>query len=274
MSAPLPLLIEPTALEGELQRTELRVIDLSRADIHQRLHIPGAQLLDYGAIVTARPPVGGLLPEPHQLEQALGAIGLTPEHAIVAYDDEGGGKAARLLWTLEAIGHRGGLSLLNGGLHAWANEGHPVTRDTTVAARADYPVTLPEPSPPVASAHYILDRLGDPQLALLDARSHDEYTGERLYSARGGHIPGAVNFEWTAAMDQANNLRLRPAEELLGALAALGVTTDKEVITYCQTHHRSAYSYWMLRVLGFPRVKGYPGSWSEWGNRRELPLER
>jgi thiosulfate/3-mercaptopyruvate sulfurtransferase len=108
---------------------------------------------------------------------------------------------------------------------------------------------------------------------LVDARSPPEYSGEKRLAQRGGHIPGAVNFDWINAMDMQNNLRLKPAEVLSQSLAGLGVTQDKEVIVYCQTHHRSAHTYIVLKSLGYTKIKGYPGSWSEWGNQGDTPIE-
>ena len=92
-------------------------------------------------------------------------------------------------------------------------------------------------------------------------------------AARGGHIPGAVNLNWMDTMDPQRQLRLQPAPVLRQLLDLRGVTTDKEVIVYCQTHHRSAHTYWVLRYLGYPRVRGYPGAWSEWGNDPSVPVE-
>ena len=99
---------------------------------------------------------------------------------------------------------------------------------------------------------------------LLDVRSPDEYNGIKKFAERAGHIPGAINFEWTQAIDKGRNLRFKPDEEITALLSPLGITPDKEIITHCQTHHRSAHTYILLRHLGFERVKGYPGSWSEW----------
>jgi 3-mercaptopyruvate sulfurtransferase SseA len=86
-------------------------------------------------------------------------------------------------------------------------------------------------------------------------------------------VPGAVNFDWVNAIDQQRNLRLKPAEELRTLLETAGVTPDREVIVYCQTHHRSSHTYVVLKSLGYPRIKGYPGAWSEWGNLTDTPIE-
>jgi len=266
----LPLLIEPKSLEENLGTDRLLVVDLSKADSYRKLHIPGAVHLDYPAIVAVNKPVMGLLPDAATLERVFSATGISPDTHVVAYDDEGGGKAARLLWTLECAGHRR-LSLLNGGIHAWANEGHPYNNDPVTAIPAKFTVTHDDG--PVADSDYINERLGNPETRLLDVRSPNEFNGIKKFAERGGHIPGAVNCEWTNTMDQQHNLRFRPDTELFDMLAALGVTSDRETIVYCQTHHRSAHSYIVLKHLGFDKLKGYPGSWSDWGNNPALPVE-
>ena len=108
---------------------------------------------------------------------------------------------------------------------------------------------------------------------LLDARSTDEYLGSKRFAERGGHIPGAVNLDWMQTMDRNRGLRFKPAEELRTMLTSLGVTPDREVVCYCQSHHRSAHSCMMLKSLGFARVRGYPGAWSDWGNSPDTPIE-
>ncbi|GBE10274.1 thiosulfate sulfurtransferase [bacterium BMS3Abin12] len=265
-----PLVMEPEELEARLDSQGLLVVDLSKPEVHARIHIPSAVHFDYGRIVAARRPIGGLLPDEAALGEVLGSTGITPETHVIAYDDEGGGKACRLLWTLDVLGHRK-FSLLNGGLHAWANETHPVESGVTPPAPAHYPAKIATTGH--ADRNYILARLGDDSVRLLDARSPEEYRGFKRLAARGGHIPGAVNLEWTRAMDPNRNLRLRPEEELRAMLESLDVTPAHEVITYCQTHHRSAYTYIVLKALGFERIRGYPGSWSEWGNLDDTPVE-
>lgn len=264
----LPLVIEPRELEAQLGRPDLLIIDLTWPE---QYHVPGSVFLDYSQLVAARPPVMGLLPDENHLRKMLSGLGLTPETHVVAYDEEGGGKAARLFWTLDLVRHPH-YSLLNGGLHAWANEGHPLTDELVSRPITDYPLSSLDMTP-LADRAFILEHLNDPSVILLDARSPEEYSGQKRFAAKGGHIPGAVNLEWTQGMDLHRNARLKPVNELRKLLEAKGVTSDKTIITYCQTHHRSSFTYFMLRVAGYPHVKGYPGSWSDWGNHPETPVE-
>jgi thiosulfate/3-mercaptopyruvate sulfurtransferase len=266
----LPLIIEPEILESSLAYDNLLIVDLSKADTYRKMHIPGAVHLEYPRILGAEKPGMGLLPDDATLARVLSSIGIDEHTHVVACDDEGGGRASRLLWTLEVAGHSR-YSLLNGGLHAWANEGHPL--DDAAVTPGAKTFSVRHNNAACADTAYIIEHLGNPDCCLLDVRSPDEFNGVKRFADRAGHIPGAVNMEWTSAMDPGRNLRLKQAHELTDQLAAIGVTPDREVIVYCQTHHRSAHTYIMLKSLGFERVKGYPGSWSVWGNSMELPVE-
>ncbi len=265
----LPFILDPDQLQPLLTAEQLLIVDLSKESLYRQVHIPGAVHLDYPRIVVNRKPVHGLLPESEYLADLLGKIGIGNETWVVAYDDEGGGKAGRLLWTLEAMGHRR-ISLLDGGLHAWINEGRPRDNLPSTVTPTNF-ISYHNPEV-VADAEFILSRLDDPGLLLIDARDPNEYSGTKRFAEQGGHIPGAVNWDWIEAMDRQRNLRLRPKDELLRELTALGASPDKETVVYCHTHHRSSYTYMVLKHLGFKYVRGYPGSWSDWGNRQDTPV--
>ncbi|OGI42702.1 MAG: thiosulfate sulfurtransferase [Candidatus Muproteobacteria bacterium RBG_16_64_11] len=271
MSSPLlPLIVEPELLERHLGEARLFLVDLCQRDAYLQSHIPGAVHLGYAQIVRAQPPMLGLLPDNASLEQLFSAIGLRRDHHVVAYDEEGGSRAARLLWTLDVIGHPA-FSLLNGGLTAWQDEQRPLTDIIAPRPPSDYRIDRADR--PLATKDYVLAHLHDPGVVLLDTRSPGEFRGVDKRAARAGHIPGAVNLDWIRAMDVTRGLRFKPAEELRAAFTAVGVTPDKEIVVYCQTHHRSAHTYMVLKMLGYPRVRAYPGSWSEWGNDPDTPIE-
>ena len=262
-------MMQPTTLVAQLSGEQLKVVDLSNAENYASQHVPGAQHLDYKRIIRVAKPAMGLVPEKTQLESVLSSIGVTPTQHVVAYDDEGGAKAARLLWTLASLGHEN-WSLLNGGMHTWRNEHFPMVSDRPPLAPSHYQASLSEDC--TADEQYILDNLDNPKVVLLDARSLQEYQGVKKYARRGGHIPGAVHFDWINALNVAENLKIRPVDELKSKLASMGVVPEKEVIVYCQAHHRSSHVFVLLKHLGFPNVKGYPGSWSEWGNHTDTPI--
>lgn len=266
----LPLLLEPEELRTQIGAEWLLLVDLSDHAVHAYYHIPGAVPLAYDDIVASQPPLMGLLPDSEHLSRVLSGIGLTDNHHVVAYDDGNNGKACRLLWTLDCLGHRR-YSLLNGGLTAWSNTGLPLNNHAETANSSRYHARI-EPQA-LADRAYIEQHLDDPSVVLLDTRSESEFNGTVVRARRGGHIPGAVNIEWTRAIDDHNDLRFRNADELRSLYELAGVTPDKQIITYCQTHHRSAHTYIVLKSLGYTDIKGYAGAWSEWGNLDDTPVE-
>lgn len=271
MTTTIPLILPPADLARQLDAADVAVVDLSSTAAFARQHIPGAVNVDFAQVTASRPPVMGLLPDAETFGRLLAAAGITPQSHVVAYDGENGLKASRFLWTLDVIGHAR-FSLLDGGLQAWLNAQLPV--DSGVAPTVEpgaYPVSYrPEHQ---ADLNYIKAHLGDPDVVILDVRTAAEYAGTDKRAQRAGHIPGAVNVEWSQALAGGGDMRLRPADQLRALYAAAGVTPDKEILLHCQTHQRSAHSYIVLKSLDYPRLRGYPGSWSEWGNNPDTPIE-
>ncbi|WP_020407567.1 sulfurtransferase [Hahella ganghwensis] len=265
----LPFIIEPAELQPLLDQQGLLILDLCRPENYQAGHLPGAFYIPPGATQYGRPPAPGLLPQEQQLNALIQHIGLTPDDHVVVYDDEGGGWAGRMIWLLNTIGFRN-CSYLNGGLVAWREEGRPVAQDTPQAKSATFTMTL-DPSTTVELSE-LVDLVGSDDLAVWDARSPMEYTGQRQTALRNGHIPGAVNYEWTRAMDPANGLRLKGMETLRQELNEIGINEDKKIVTHCQSHHRSGLAYLIGKALGF-NIRAYAGSWSEWGNHPDTPIE-
>ncbi|MBD9398779.1 rhodanese-like domain-containing protein [Pseudomonas sp. PDM11] len=265
----LPLVIEPADLAVRLDAPELILVDLSNQQRYLTGHIPGARFVEGKRTQASAPSAPGLLPAKAQLEQLFGELGHRPDATYVVYDDEGGGWAGRFIWLLDVIGHSR-YHFLNGGLIAWEAEGRPLSQD--VPALHETTVSLTLSDAPTASAQYLKSRLGAEDLAIWDARSAEEYRGEKVQAARGGHIPGAIHFEWTAGMDPARALRIR--QDIAEQLQQRGLSADKEIITHCQSHRRSGFTYLVAKALGYPRVKAYAGSWGEWGNLTDTPVER
>lgn len=253
--------------------TGARFVDLRKPEEFAAGHVPGAVRMDYASLVRGEPPVGGLLPDDEVLSALFSSIGLTAGRPVIAYDDDGNGRAGRLCWTLAAIGHPSA-AIMDGGFAAWRDAGLDVARGDEVAVGSSvYRARAQRGTDAVAERGWILDRLGDPGVSILDTRSPAEFRGEDVRSARGGHIPGAVSFDWVRAIDPDRHRALRDRDVLLAELAELGVTPDKEVVTYCQTHQRSSHTFVTLRWLGFSRVRGYHGAWSDWGNQPDTPIE-
>ena len=264
----LPLVIEPRDLLARLDAPELILVDLTSVARYEAGHIPGARFVDPKRTQLGLPPAPGLLPTQAALEALFSELGHRPDAVYVVYDDEGGGWAGRFIWLLDVIGHKA-YHYLDGGIHSWIAEGLALSHYLQDAAVA--PVSLTLHDEPTATREYLQSRLGAADLAIWDARSEAEYTGEKVLAAKGGHIPGAKHLEWTAGMDKTRSLRIRT--DMAQILKDLGITPDKEVITHCQTHHRSGFTYLVAKALGYPRVKGYAGSWGEWVNHPDTPVE-
>lgn len=260
-------LIEPAELAAQLGQ-EYLILDLCSEQSYLSGHLPGAIHVNAAELMDGHSPAAGKLPEKERLDSLFSHLGITPGKTVIVYDNEGGGWAGRMAWTLDVIGHEEWL-YLNGGLIAWSREGFPV--ETQPRQPASQPVNVTINHGPIANVEDILPNLGNSLFKVWDARSLEEFEGSKVLAQRGGHIPGAIHCEWTSLMDPARNYRIR--QDAGQFLTDLGLTADATIVTHCQSHRRSSFTYMVARILGYPNIRGYHGSWSEWGNRPDTPVE-
>lgn len=268
----LPLLLEPENLLDFLNQqsnaTHFIIIEQASQQDYNDGHIPGSYWLDFKQLQSTLS-FPGMLPTAQQLSAVFSELGITVDTHIICSDGEGGGWAGRLIWILDCLGHKH-YSFLNGGLNAWRQAGLPCEKSLPIKQQSQYQATV-FAEPYTVTKEQMLLSLSTNSLTIWDARSDDEYSGKKAISARGGHIPNAIHYEWTRALDPSKGLRIRDLDQLAIELSEIGISQRQEIITYCQSHHRSGFTYLLGKLLNL-KVKGYAGSWSEWGNAPDTPI--
>ncbi|MBZ9714073.1 sulfurtransferase [Deinococcus multiflagellatus] len=243
-------------------------------------HIPGAVKLDWQTDLWH--PVERDFITPEEVSALLGRLGIGPDDQIILYGDKSNWWAAYAYWFLSYSGVKN-LKLMNGGRQKWIAEGRETTTDAPQVEATQYPALTRDDSLRAfrdeVKAH--LESVKSGAGALVDVRSPDEFSGKVTHMPaypqegvlRGGHIPGARSIPWAKATNEDGTFK--SAEELRALYEGEGVTPDKDVIAYCRIAERSSHSWFVLReLLGYPKVRNYDGSWTEWGNAVGMPIEK
>lgn len=257
-------LVSAAWLAQHLHDRNLKVVALTPAAEFAQGHIPGAAQVDWPALGLEDTSPSSVARWRTAMAQELTRLGITPRDTVVIYD---GGTlfAARLWWVLEDLGHAD-QRILDGGLPAWVAAGGKMESGPATQRTAAEPYHGRFDSSDLATFTQVQAAIGKPGVVLLDARTGSEYAA--------GHIPGAVNVNYPENAVATSPHFWKPAVELRALYAGVGATPGKEIIPYCSSGTRSAVTYFTLRLLGYPRVRLYTGSWDEWAQHADAPVAR
>ena len=246
--------------------TDVILIDTRPAKDFHAGHLAGARHFDPFPFHHTDTSARGIAEFDAQLQWIFSALGITGRETVVFYENESGMRAARGQWALEYAGHPKS-RMLDGGLKAAAGE--KLVTNVEKFAPSDF--QLNPRAEILATYPYLLEQLGRRDVQIFDVRSDAEYFSERVRAKHGGAIPGSYHQDWTAAL--APDGTVKSSAELRAQFEALGLDPENEIIPYCQGGYRAAHAYLALKIAGYPRVRNYLGSWAEWGNRDDLPIE-
>lgn len=219
-------------------------------------------------------PVESFLISPDQFQEKMRQIGLNQDSRVVIYDGGNALAAARLFYALDYYGF-GNSAIVNGGMAAWKAEGYETVGNPEDRQEGNFAFNVNEAKS--CDITYVIEASEDPDRIVFDARSEDEFTGTEVRAKRGGHIPNAVNLEWSQVLVADGETEeipfFRAPQEIRDLYSSLGITPDKEVIPHCQTNVRGSHAYFSLSLMGFDSVRPYEGSWSEYGNDPNAPIQ-
>lgn len=272
-------LVETQWVADHLNDPNVRIVE-SDEDLllYETGHIPGAVKIDW--VQDLNDPVVRDYLDSERFAALMRAKGISNDTTVVLYGDKHNWWATYAFWVFKLFGHRD-VRIMNGGRAKWIAEGRPLTREVPSYPPGNYVAPPRDDSRIRAFRDQVLEFVRQRKGVLVDVRSPQEYTGERTHmpdypqegTLRGGHIPTAVNIPWAKAVNEDSTFK--SPEELRELYASQGITPDKEVIAYCRIGERSSHTWFVLTyLLGYPQVRNYDGSWTEWGNSVGLPIEK
>jgi thiosulfate/3-mercaptopyruvate sulfurtransferase len=247
-------------------------------DLYEDGHIAGAVKLHWRDDL--QDPIERDIIEKSEFERLMGSLGIGNDTSVVLYGDKNNWFAAYAYWYLKIYGHADA-RILDGGRQKWIDEGRDLTTDAPVPVSASYTAKEADESIRVRRDNVLQGLENGGGRALVDVRSPQEYSGELMAppgyeqegASRTGHIPSAQSIPWAQAVRDDGTFK--SPDELRELYGAKGVTPEKEVLAYCRIGERSAHTWFVLReLLDYPDVKNYDGSWTEWGNLVDVPIER
>ncbi|RMH06136.1 MAG: sulfurtransferase [Nitrospirae bacterium] len=269
-----PYLIDTETLAQNLGRSDLVIIDVRGRGAYTS-HIPGAVHSTWHEYSDPHATAKGLLdPDLSRIERRLRSLGISHSSDIVIYSNpfDNWGDEGRMFWMLQYLGHPS-VRILDGGWVKWTAEHRPYEHDPVTLPEGDFTVS---PHPEVLVTKDELKKLvkrPHPDTLIVDARSVEEYAGKEIDGLpRAGHIPSALNIPWNGFLNADGTVKSSAVIEK--KLQDHGLDPGKEIITYCLGGVRSAWVYFILKLMGYPRVRNYPGSWWEWSRDFAAPAEK
>ena len=276
------VLVETDWVAARTNDPEIRIVevDYDPAANYELGHIPGSVLFDWRKDIND--PVRRDVLSKEALTTLAQRAGISPATVVVLYGDFNNWFAAFAFWVLSAYGVRN-LRIMNGGRKKWVAEDRPLTKEVPRPGKGTFQAREPDPKVRayLDDVRHALPEVKAGKLALVDVRGPKEFSGEITappeypteHAQRGGHIPGAKNIPWAQAVKEDGTFKSR--EELEALYGGQGVRPGTPVITYCRIGERSSHTWFVLRyLLGYPDVRNYDGSWTEWGNLVRMPIER